>query len=90
MFKTIAVVGLGAALALSPLAALAQAETPATPAAPQAQTNSAASPDMSPKAKKPMKHHTATNSKMKHTAKKTTPKTPAPMTPTAPAEAPKS
>jgi hypothetical protein len=75
MFKKIAAFGLSAALVLSPLAALAQTDTTA-PAAPAA----GAAPDTGAMAK-PAHHPT------KHMAKK---KPAEPMTPAAPAEAPKS
>ncbi len=84
MLKKVAAIGLIAALALSPLVALAQTDQ----AAPAAGAPAAAAPaDNSMPAKAPMKskskkHHTSTK---KHTAKKK------PMAaPAAPAEAPKS
>ena len=76
MFKKIAAIGLGAALVLSPLAALAQAPAPAAGtegAAPAA----GAMPEKAPMKSTKMHHH------KKHMAKK-------PMAPAAPAEAPKS
>jgi hypothetical protein len=80
MLKKFAAIGLGAALVLSPLAALGQTDqttAPATGAAPAAGTDTGA---MAPK---PMKHH------KKHMAKKKPMAAPA-AEPAAPAEAPKS
>jgi hypothetical protein len=78
MYKKIAAMGLGAALALSPLAAIAQTDQTTAPAA-----GTEAAPAQPMKAKSKPKHHhtTASKSKMK----------PAPAAaPAAPAEAPKS
>ncbi len=65
MFKKIAAIGLGAALALSPLAALAQTDQTTAPAAPAA---GAAPAEGATPEKAPMKHHA--KHKSKHMAKK--------------------
>ncbi|HLX98903.1 MAG TPA: hypothetical protein VKR62_09400 [Roseiarcus sp.] len=82
MLKTLTAIGIGAALAFAPLAALAQTDTTTAPAAAPAATDNMAPAKDSMKAKpKKAKHH--------HMAKKA--KKPADESaPAAPAEAPKS
>ena len=76
MLKKIAAIGLGAALALSPLAALAQTDQTTAPAAGAAPAEGA-TPE-----KAPMKHHA--KHKSKHMAKKKTMEPAAPAAPRRP------
>ena len=83
MLKTLTAIGIGAAIAFAPLAALAQTDTTTAPAAAPAATD-----NMAP-AKDSMKKSTKKHTAKKHTAKKA--KKPAEESaPAAPAEAPKS
>lgn len=83
MLKTLTAIGISAAIAFAPLAAIAQTDTTAPAAAPAATDNMAPAKDSMKKATKHKKHMAK-----KHTAKKAT-KPAEEAAPAAPAEAPK-